>query len=67
MEVNMSNQLGDVHPYRATNWIEQHFEMNTADGLLPEDQEIEIWRLYILMMASCLTHRSASLWHVISR
>jgi hypothetical protein len=41
-----SNPLGDVHPYRAINWIEQHCKMDTPDGLLPEDQELQIWKLY---------------------
>jgi hypothetical protein len=43
----MSNPLGDVHPYRAINWIEQHCKIDTPDGLLPEDQEIQIWNLYL--------------------
>ena len=43
----ISNPLGDVHPYRAIFWIETHFAMNTADVLLPEDLELQIWRLYL--------------------
>jgi hypothetical protein len=42
-----SNPLGDVHPYRAIAWIEAHFKMDTPNGLLPEDLELQIWRLYL--------------------
>jgi hypothetical protein len=43
----MSNPLKDVHPYRAINWIEQHCKIDTPDGLLPADQELQIWKLYL--------------------
>jgi hypothetical protein len=43
----MSAPLKDVHPYRAICWIEQHCKMDTPNGLLPEDQELEIWKLYL--------------------
>jgi hypothetical protein len=46
-EMVMSSPLGDVHPYRAICWIEQHCKIDTPDGLLPEDQELQIWKHYL--------------------
>lgn len=47
MESEMSTPLRDVHPMRAIHWIETHCAMDTPDGLLPEDQELQIWKLYL--------------------
>lgn len=43
----MSNPLRNIHPMRAAHWIETHCELNTPDGLLPEDQELQLWRMYL--------------------
>jgi hypothetical protein len=37
----------NVHPFRVIHWIETHCKMDTVDGLLPEDLELELWNLYI--------------------
>jgi hypothetical protein len=42
-----SNPLGNVHPFRAIAWIEAHFKIDTPNGLLPVDLELQIWRLYL--------------------
>ena len=62
----MSNPLKDVHPMRALHWLETHCAMDTPDGLVPEELELEIWELYLYgkQLTSEPLIRSLALMHI---